>query len=199
MYNLSVICPDPTKGLVTLHSIANHSSSSTQDSGLSTMMVELTGPSPVTFSWLAYTPDPPVSALSGSLSAAVAASSACEHRCPGLGCVSAALWCDGHEDCPGTAAAAGWDEKNPACAALAPVKLMLGLAVAGVVFFAVTAVVLVSKLRACSKNHQPAAAAPSPQRRPSKRASNGTVETMLNHKENCSLLDIKNIRLLFEE
>ena len=171
MYNLSVICPDPAMGSFTILSEPGNQPS-LENPGLQTMLVELTGPdtSTVKFSWLKFQPESPASALSGSR---FLTEPPCDHPCPGLGCISAPLWCDGHPDCPG-----GWDEKQPSCVPLTPVKLLLGLSVAGVVFFTITAAILVSRLRVCSKK---AASEPLP---PCKRASNGTVETMLNHKEN---------------
>ncbi len=53
------------------------------------------------------------------------------------------LWCDGTVDCPG-----GWDEQEERCGiGLAPVKLLLVLAVLCVIILIATAIVLITRLR----------------------------------------------------
>ena len=188
-HQLSVICPEAGQGPVHLYSNPLNSSSPTSasasSSDLQSILVKLTGqgPAPVLISWLEFTPEPAPSALTGAPRGVLAPACDEDYRCPRLGCVSPSLWCDGTPDCPG-----GWDEKEPACAALimAPASTLLaGLSAVGVVFVLLLATLLVLRFRSAGGRSLPPA-------EPCKRASNGTVETMLNHKDHAADFKVTN-------
>ena len=166
---LAIICPLPSHSIVRLVS-GRGNWSGELTSHLQSVSVHLAGQSQgkVTFSWLEVTPDTPQSGLHDSLS-----HNSCVHHCPSLhGCISQDLWCDGEKNCPD-----GWDEAEEHCShLLIPLHYLYFVAAGSVVLFTVTAMVVVCRVAAArSGDHEGA-----------KRVSNGTVETMLNHKEEVS-------------
>ena len=166
---LAIICPLPSHSIVRLVS-GRGNWSGELTSHLQSVSVHLAGQSQgkVTFSWLEVTPDTPQSGLHDSLS-----HNSCVHHCPSLhGCISQDLWCDGEQNCPD-----GWDEAEEHCShLLIPLHYLYFVAAGSVVLFTVTAMVVVCRVAAArSGDHEGA-----------KRVSNGTVETMLNHKEEVS-------------
>jgi len=166
-----IICPVPAEHTVKLSS-SRANWTSNINTHLQSVSVHLAGQSTglVTFSWLELTPDPSQSGLSGSPSPLPLG---CEHPCPSLqGCISSDLWCDGKRNCP-----SGWDESERNCShLLIPIHYLYFVAAGAVFLFIVTAIIVVCRLRSCQKTEHEVA----------KRVSNGTVETMLNHKEEVS-------------
>ena len=169
----------------------NHGTILWDEQLLQTILVQLVGPSsstPVRLSWLEYSPDDPStlppSALSAEpLSAVVLpGDTVCPTACPGLGCIGPALWCDGVPDCPD-----GADESPAACsnAHLFSLRLLLlGLAVGGATVFCLLVVLLAARLRMRLQHQRADRRLKLHEEEQSvlKRTSNGTVETMLNHK-----------------
>jgi hypothetical protein len=201
----SVICPVPANndGSELLQIIAAVAGSSLLNNeaaqSLQTVLVRLIGPSsapPARLSWLEYTPENattlPHTALSADPWSAVVASPLhpipCTTLCPGLGCISPALWCDGIPDCPD-----GADESTAACSSSAARLFSLQYALLWLAFGggAAALVILIAilgvrlrmrrkkgverRLKQNGGNH-------SSDDSILKRTSNGTVETMLNHK-----------------
>ena len=112
---------------------------------VNSILVTLVGhsQSPVFFSWFEFIHQPPPSALVGE---PAVVTPPCDTSCPGYGCISPALWCDGVADCPG-----GWDEMEPNCRVFAPVKLLVGFAVVAGIFVILSTAVLI--LRPVSYTH----------------------------------------------
>jgi hypothetical protein len=180
----SVICPlggsDPVQISAPYSPLPSNASQSgyleEEPGELQTILIRLMGPAsepPVRLSWLEYSLDPtPPAALTGLPLAA------CETACPGLGCIAPGLWCDGVPDCPG-----GQDEAEAACSAVHLFSLrllLLGLAAGGAAVFLSLVVLLAARLR--MRIQQRADRRLKHEESILKRTSNGTVETMLNHK-----------------
>ena len=167
-----IICPVPASHSVTL-SASKANWTSNINTHLQSVSVHLAGQSTgkVTFSWVEVTPH---AAQPGILGSPLPLPLGCEHHCPSLhGCISPDLWCDGEPNCPGS----GWDESEENCShLLIPIHYLYFVAAAAVFLFTVTAIIVVCRLRSCQKTEHEVA----------KRVSNGTVETMLNHKEEVS-------------
>jgi len=168
---LLVICPVPADKTVKLSSRRANWSSSINNH-LQSVSVHLAGQAngKIRFSWLETQPQLPVSGLEGS---PISPPLGCDHPCPSLkGCISPDLWCDGTPNCP-----SGWDESEQNCShLLIPIHYLYFVAAGAVCLFVVTALIVLCRLKSCQKNEHEAA----------KRVSNGTVETMLNHKEEVS-------------
>jgi len=157
-----VICPgDP--GPVSLVSPVSE-----VDQQLASVSVQLAGQPghhrQLSFSWLEMRPLLQVSALTTDQS-----HDHCSHVCPSLhSCIHSSLWCDGVNNCPD-----GADEAQ--CPhLLVPLYYFYTVLGAALLIFLITALVLICRLKSCGEKKQEAEVV--------KRISNGTVETMLNHK-----------------
>lgn len=93
--------------------------------------------------------------------------------------MEAGLWCDGEQDCP-----SGWDESEINCSHLLIPLHYLYLAAASVLVACVTLTIfLLCRIRACRSRPPITQNGHNGIEHPAKRVSNGTVETMLNHKD----------------